>query len=320
MTYHYQSPLIPKSFIWRRAHSLTGLWLVLFLIEHLLTNSQAALLIGDDGNGFVKAVNWIKGLPYLPFIEVALLGVPLIIHGIWGIRYLWQARYNIQASDGSRPVLSQYSRNQAYTWQRITSWILLLGIIAHVIHMRFIEYPVSAQLGSQHYYFVKLKKDNGLYTLSKRLDFDLYSVSQIQEMTQKILSHLGPLKANEETPEQLIAAQKNREEKAWIEALNHLKINESQLVAVSKSFGMAELLIVRDSFKSPSLILFYTGFVIAACFHAFNGLWTFMISWGITLTVRSQNLMRKLAIFIMLMITFLGLSAIWGTYWLNLTH
>ena len=60
----YLAPPIPKEFIRRRAHSLMGLWLVLFLIEHLFTNSQAALLIGDNGSGFVKAVNALKSLPY----------------------------------------------------------------------------------------------------------------------------------------------------------------------------------------------------------------------------------------------------------------
>ena len=50
---------LPKEFILSRLHSLTGLLIVIFLFEHLLTNSQAALLIGDDGAGFVRMVNFI---------------------------------------------------------------------------------------------------------------------------------------------------------------------------------------------------------------------------------------------------------------------
>ncbi len=84
MADYYAAPPIPREFIWRRAHSLTGIWLVLFLIEHLFTNSQAALYIGDDGLGFVSSVNWLKNLPYLQVIEIFLLGVPFLIHGIWG--------------------------------------------------------------------------------------------------------------------------------------------------------------------------------------------------------------------------------------------
>ena len=83
---------------------------------------------------------------------------------------------------------------------------------------------------------------------------------------------------------------------------------------MAPSFGIAELLMVRDTFKSPLMILLYTGLVLAACFHGFNGLWTFMISWGITLTARSQRLMRTLATGLMVLVTFLGLAAIWGTY------
>ena len=88
----YHAPPIPNAFIWRRAHSLTGLWLVLFLIEHLFINSQAALWIGDEGAGFVRAVNALRDLPYLHVIEIFLLGVPFVIHGVWGVQYLMTAK------------------------------------------------------------------------------------------------------------------------------------------------------------------------------------------------------------------------------------
>src|SRR5262249_14087387 len=156
-------------FIWRRAHSLTGIWLVLFLIEHLLLNSQAALFIGDDGSGFISGVNFIRDLPYLPVIELGLLGIPFLVHGIWGVKYLLTGKFNSFPTDGSSPSLPQYPRNHAYTWQRITSWILLVGITAHVIHMRFIEYPTSSKINSQKFYMIRLNKDDGLKTLSQRL-------------------------------------------------------------------------------------------------------------------------------------------------------
>jgi succinate dehydrogenase / fumarate reductase, cytochrome b subunit len=315
---YYQAPVIPKSFLWRRAHSLMGVWLVLFLIEHLLTNSQAALFIGDDGSGFVSAVNFIKGLPYLPVIEIFLLGVPFLIHGWWGIRYLFTSEANSFATDGSKPALPQYPRNKAFTWQRITSWILLFGIIAHVIHMRFLEYPESAQMGNQHFYMVKLNLDNGLYTLAERLGFELYDRQQIQSLSQRFAS--SEPSSSLSPAEMLVANQREREEKYFIEALEARPLQQGQVIAVSRSFGIAELLMVRDTFKHPLMIALYTAFVLAACYHAFNGLWTFMISWGITLTEASQRIMRKIATFLMVLICFLGLAAIWGTYWLNLSH
>lgn len=316
----YRAPPIPKAFIWRRAHSLTGLWLVLFLIEHLLTNSQAALFFGDDGNGFVRSVNFIKNLPYLPVLEIFLLGIPFLVHGWWGIKYLWSAKYNSFASDGSTPSLPEYAANHAYTWQRITSWILLVGIIGHVIHMRFIEYPSSAQLDANRFYMSRVEVDNGLYTLSKRLNFEVFNQEKVQEMEMA----LERKRANEgELDSQstiLIDMQREKEKTAWLEAIKKWPLKENQMLVISPSFGVAELMIVRETFKSPIMIFLYTGLVLASCFHAFNGLWTFMISWGVTLTVRSQQGMRVVAIALMVLVSFLGLAAIWGTYWLNLKN
>lgn len=315
---YYQAPPFPRAFIWRRAHSLTGLWLVLFLIEHLLVNSQAALFIGDNGNGFVTAVNSIKNLPYLPAIEIFLLGVPFLVHGWWGVKYLLTGEPNSFPTNGSSVALPQYSRNHAYTWQRITSWILLFGIAAHVIHMRFLDYPSSAQLGTEHVYMTRVSMDNGLYTLSRRLGFEIYNQEKVEQARQRITAQPLIEQAQENTSEALIAAQKSREQYAWLDALEKRPVGPDQAIAVSPNFGIAELLLVRDSFKDPVIILLYTGLVLAACFHAFNGLWTFMITWGVTLTANSQRLMRKLATLLMVLISFLGLAAIWGTYWFNL--
>lgn len=322
---YYQAPPLPRAFIWKRAHSLTGLWLVLFLIEHLLINSQAALYIGDDGNGFIRAVNGLKELPYLQAIEITLLGIPLSVHAIWGVRYLFTAKYNIMSTDGSTPSLPENPRNRAYTWQRVTSWILLFGIAAHVIHMRFLEYPASVQTGDKMEYFITVESDPGLYTLSRRLGFDLYTSAQIREMESRVSEESDSASIPEDrgadvTPDALIAAQNLLEQRRRIEMFEKYTPGENRLTAVAPSFGVVELLMVRETFKKPVMILLYSGLVLAACFHAFNGLWTFMISWGVTLTARSQEIMRKIAVGIMILVAFLGLSAIWGTYWINLTN
>lgn len=280
--------VIPAPFLWKRLHSLTGLFFVLYLFEHLLVNSQAALWIGDDGSGFVEAVNAIHRLPFLPFIEIFLLGVPIALHTFLGIRYLMTSESNSSRGDGTKPSLPQYPRNHAYTWQRITSWILLFGLVFHVIHMRFMEYPTFAKDGSEHHYMVRLNEDAGLRDLSKRLDVQIYDAGQI----------------NASSP--------------WFTAVQKKPLQPGEVLAVASSFGSADLLVVRDTFKMPLMIAIYTIFVLAACFHGFNGLWTFMISWGINLTQRSQKLMRGLCNFLMLLVAFFGLAAIYGTYWINL--
>jgi len=277
---------MPREFVWRRLHSLTGLFLVLYLIEHLLVNSQAALFFGDDGEGFVKAVNDIHNLPYLPFIELGLLGVPILIHAYWGVQYLFTGEQNAYGHIGKKPYLPQYPRNKAYTWQRITSWILLFLLAAHVIQMRFIDYPWKVRVNGDKEFFVKVTNDPGLTSLAERLHYQIVDGHSMP-------SH-------------------------WSDQLQKSPLKENEKGIISKSFGMAELMMVRETFKSPFMIALYTIFVLSACFHAFNGLWTFMISWGITLSQRSQLLMRWICNGLMAIVTFWGLAAIWGTYWINL--
>lgn len=301
---------IPSAFVWRRVHSLAGLWLVIYLTQHLLVNSQAALLFGQDGLGFIQSVNSIHELPYLPVIEFLVLGIPIAIHGLLGIKYLFTGKMNSFGYDGRHPYLPEYGRNRAYTWQRITSWILIVAIIAHVAHMRFIEYPISTKKGSERLFMVKLDEDSGIHTLSARLNVELYDRSEIEALKKAL---------PKESPEQnSVAAQTAHQQRAFVQALESKPLKSDQLMAVAKDFGTAELLMVRETFKMPLMMVLYSIFVIVACFHAFNGLWTFMIKWGVTLTQRSQRLMLKLSTFLMILVAFFGLVAAFGTYWINL--
>jgi len=325
------SQSIPRAFIWRRLHSLMGLWLVLFLFEHLLTNSQAALLLGDNARGFVHFVNALHNLPYLQAIEIFLLGVPIAIHAVLGIKYLFTAKFNSHRTNGASPDMHQYGRNRAYTWQRITSWILLVGIILHVAKFRFIEYPDSINMGDRQSYFVTVSVDKGLYTVASRLGVDLYGPEQIKEQKEDIESRHAEqtlvdvaqtLQAKREYDIQqqmiLTSAQAYEQKRAWLKVLERQRVSDTEVVAVSSNFGTATLLSVRDTFKSPIYVGLYTIFVLAACFHAFNGFWTFLITWGVVLRASSQQGALKLAWGLMALIAFFGLAAIWGTYFLNL--
>ena len=312
---YYRAPPIPGYFIWRKLHSLMGIWLVLFLIEHLFTNSQAALYIGENGKGFVRAVDWLKNLPYLQVIEITLLAIPFLIHGLLGVRYLFTARYNHYPTDGAAPALTSHKRNHAYAWQRITSWVLLIGIVTHVVQMRFINYPAAAQISGKTDYMLPVTWDKGLVTLKHRLDFKFYDQSMIESMEQTVTKAITTLKLSAPSA---ILKQTIDEKQKWLKALRSHFVEKDQVLIITPSFGTAELLMVRDTFKSPLMMILYTALVLAASFHAFNGLWTAMISWGVTLTVASQNLMRSLTTGLMALITLLGLAAIWGTYWFNL--
>lgn len=333
--------VLPRPFLWRRLHSLFGLWLVLFLMEHLLTNSQAALLLGENARGFIHFVQALHNIPYLQVIEILLLGVPILFHMVWGIKYALQAKTNSGSTDGAKPSLKEYGRNRAYTWQRITSWILLLGLILHVVKFRFLEYPKHCFADGQPHYFVKVGLDRGLYTVAARLHVKLYDQKAIEqaanllqnqekrenyenirkELLQQEYTIQGPVNQNYDArlDSMLTSAQSYKQKAAWLATLSSFSLKKpSEIVAETADFGTATLLTVRDTFKSPIYVAIYTVFVLAAVFHAFNGLWTFLITWGLLLNYRSQKKTVAFCFGLMLIIGFLGLAAVWGTYWLNL--
>lgn len=312
---------LSSEFIWRRIHSLMGFWLIVYLVEHLLVNSQAALWIGDDGHGFVKLVNLLESIPYLQVVEILLIGIPLGIHGIWGISRALSSKTNVQPSAGHRPSLP-FARNWAYTAQRLSSWILLIGICFHVAQMRFLDYPKKAIQQGQEFYFVKLDFDSGLYTLAERLQVSLYSAKQVKEIGQQNLAFLGSsqeIEFYEPSEEQKAVSQQSIKQKAdWYRVLSSFELQDHQVVAVASQPGVSMLLTVRDTFKSVWMRIFYTLFVLAAVFHAMNGLWTFLITWGVILTYSAQKRMIPVTVLGMILLSSLGLAAIWASYLINL--
>lgn len=256
-----KSTAVSREFVWRRVHSLMGLWLVVYLFEHLLVNSQAALWLGEE-HIFVRMVNSLESLPFLHAIEIIFIGVPLLVHGGWGIKRVVQAKMNAGRSSGASPSLP-YGRNRAFTWQRLTSWILLFGILGHVVQMRFVQMPKEVVVGNETQYVVKLRADRQLEALASRLSVTL-------------------------------------------------KTEGEQVIASASSPGKAILLMVRETFKNPWMCGLYTVFVFAAAFHAFNGVWTSLITWGVLLSYRSQKRFVPLCLAGAVLLLFFGLAAIWG--------
>lgn len=332
----YKAPKIPSAFIWRRLQSFTGFWLSGYLLFHLLTNSQAALLIGNDGKGFIHGVNAINDMPFLPILEILILGIPIIIHTIWGIKYAKEAKFNSFGNAKNEPTLPEYPRNRAYTWQRITAWALVFLLIAHIVHMRFLERPLETQKGTQNYYMVRVNLDPGIYTLAARLGVELFDKDQIQLQKEAALksgvsentlhSFVFSLRdlfekpeiKPDEKPQELVQEQKRFEEQQWVHALEKKRLGKNQAIAVSKDIGTAMLLMLRETFKMPIMLVLYTLFVLIACYHGFNGLWTFLITWGVTLSQRTQARFRTFSYALMVLVAFLGLSTVWLTYWINL--
>jgi succinate dehydrogenase / fumarate reductase cytochrome b subunit len=121
---------LSSTFVFRKLHQLTGIIpLGVFLLEHFYTNSKAMTGPADFNN----AVRDLQSIPYIIFIEIGGIFVPLIYHAVYGLFITWEARPNNLAYP--------YPRNWFYTIQRLTGLILFFFIFFHVLNFRFGAIP-----------------------------------------------------------------------------------------------------------------------------------------------------------------------------------
>lgn len=313
---------VPKAFLFRRLHSIAGLFFVLFLCEHMLTNSESALLIGEKGTGFIRAVNFLQSLPYLPFIEFFLLAVPIAIHAVLGLIYFCEARFNSFSSDGSKPTLPHFIRNHAFTWQRLSALILVVGVIVHVLSMRFIERPQEIGATPFTKFAIPVAADSGMLTLAPRLKVTLVT----PDSQASLLAHLEhKIRGIDQDLQNSVSSTIKAENQAHKELLEitasfigSLHPSSSSWTAICEDFGTACLLIVRENFRIPWICMLYTIFILAASFHAANGLWTFAISWGGPLNEGGRRVIRGIGTVVGFALFAGGLASIWLTYWITL--
>jgi len=115
-----------KTFLLRKLHQLSGIIpLGAFLLEHFYTNSKAMTGASD----FNKAVSDLQSIPFVLFIEIGGIFIPLIYHAVYGMVITVEARPN--------NLHYPYSRNWYYTIQRLTGIILFFFILFHVLNFRF---------------------------------------------------------------------------------------------------------------------------------------------------------------------------------------
>ncbi len=187
---------LSRTFVMRKLHQLTGIVpLGAFLMEHLYTNSKAANFNTGEAD-FNQAVGDLQGIPYVLFIEVGLIFIPLLYHAIYGMFMLKEMR----ANNLSYP----YPRNWFYTIQRITGVILFFFILFHLLNFRFGVIP-------------------GLNTLA---------------------------------------------------------------VAHNPGLGYQ---IVRREFEMLPILIIYTIGIAATVWHFANGIWLFLVDWGIVIGERAQR-------------------------------
>jgi succinate dehydrogenase / fumarate reductase, cytochrome b subunit len=69
---------------------------------------------------------------------------------------------------------------------------------------------------------------------------------------------------------------------------------------------------MADILASPVAVVLYLIGVISVIFHFSNGLWSFFVSWGLTVTPRSQKLFSYVTMAIFVALTIVGIRSIFA--------
>ena len=116
-----------REFLLRRLHSLSGIFPIgVFLVEHFFSNAFAT----NGPAAYNDNVRVLTGLPFVFFLELFFIWVPLAYHAGYGFFIWWRGESNVGAA---YPWLG----NWMYTLQRWTGAIAFFYMGWHVWSMRF---------------------------------------------------------------------------------------------------------------------------------------------------------------------------------------
>ena len=133
-----------NSFFWRRLHSLTGIVPVgLFLLEHFLSNAEAT----NGVAAYNAQVKFLTSLPFLLWLEIFGIFLPLAYHALYGIYIWWRGENNV--------IDYPWTGNWMYTVQRYSGIIIFAYVTYHIWFMRFagvhlVNHPDAAFWKVQH--------------------------------------------------------------------------------------------------------------------------------------------------------------------------
>jgi succinate dehydrogenase / fumarate reductase cytochrome b subunit len=109
-------------FLFRRIHSLLGLLPVgAFLLFHLWENSQSRFG-REHYNTYV--VEKIQNTNYVFLLEIFVIALPILFHGIYGTYILWKGKSNLRTY--------AYFRNWIWWLQRVSGVAILAFLTFHV--------------------------------------------------------------------------------------------------------------------------------------------------------------------------------------------
>jgi len=114
-----------RHYLVRRLHSFMGIFPIgIFLTAHLFINHFA--FKGPEAyNNIIKLLHEI---PFLPYIEILLIGLPILFHAIYGIWIVYVTKSNV--------LQYKYFRNWMFYLQRVTAVITLIFVGWHVWVLR----------------------------------------------------------------------------------------------------------------------------------------------------------------------------------------
>jgi succinate dehydrogenase / fumarate reductase cytochrome b subunit len=128
---------LSRTFLLRKLHQLTGIVpLGAFFLVHMYTNSAAM----GGAQSFNKHVGDIHDIPYLLFVEIFGIFLPLLFHSIYGVIISAEARPNVGNYN--------YGRNWFYIFQRVTGIFLFFFLLFHILNLRFGIIPGLESFGN----------------------------------------------------------------------------------------------------------------------------------------------------------------------------
>ncbi|MBI5972167.1 succinate dehydrogenase cytochrome b558 subunit [Staphylococcus caledonicus] len=195
-----------NEFYLRRIHSLLGIIPIgAFLIVHLMVNHQAT----QGAEAFNKASTFMESLPFLIAVELILIYIPILYHGLYGIHIAFTAKENI----------GHYSlfRNWMFALQRLTGIITFVFVFVHLW-----------QTHLQKVFF------------GKEINYEL----------------------------------------------------------------------MHETLQNPIWVVIYIICIIAVVFHFSNGLWSFLVTWGILQSKKSQRVFTWVSLAVFLVLSYIGVTAI----------
>lgn len=194
-----------NEFFYRKLHSLLGVIPIgIFLTQHLIINSFATR--GEEA--YNQAAGFMGSLPFVLFLEIFVIFLPLLFHAVYGVYIAFTAKNNVRRFG--------FFRNWMFYLQRLTGIITVVFVVWHVWETR-----VAAAFGAE-------------------VNF---------QMMENILA-------------------------------------------------------------TPFMLWFYIIGVVSAVFHFANGLWSFFVTWGITVSPKSQRLVTYITMIIFVALSYIGVSTL----------